>query len=62
MENKSKVTSVGLGFLDVLCLVFIVLKLIGVIKWSWVWVLSPFWIILLIAVVCNLLIWFLENK
>ncbi len=25
-------------------LIFIVLKLLGVITWSWLWVLSPFWI------------------
>jgi hypothetical protein len=30
-----------LGCLQV---VFIVLKLVGVVNWSWVWVLSPFWI------------------
>ena len=32
------------GFTDLLCLLFICLKLIGVIDWSWWWVLSPFWI------------------
>jgi hypothetical protein len=31
-------------FLDVLLIVFIVLKLCGVIAWSWWWVLSPIWI------------------
>jgi Transmembrane Fragile-X-F protein len=37
---------------------FIVLKLTGVISWSWWWVLSPLWIggILLVVVVCALLI------
>ena len=37
---------------------FIVLKLAGVIGWSWWWVLSPLWIggILLAVVVCALLI------
>lgn len=38
--NKNN-TSKGLGFCDVLLVVFIVLKLIGVIAWSWFWVLSP---------------------
>lgn len=32
---------IGLGFLDILALIFIVLKLTGVIAWSWWWVLSP---------------------
>lgn len=43
---------VGLGVCDVLGIVFIVLKLVGVINWSWWWVLAPFWIPLAIVVVC----------
>ena len=34
----------GLGFLEVLTLIFIVLKLLGKITWGWWWVLSPIWI------------------
>ena len=34
----------GIGFLGVLALIFITLKLIGKITWSWWWVLSPLWI------------------
>lgn len=41
----------GLGFGDVLQIVFIVLKLAKVIDWSWWWVLSPTWISILILVV-----------
>ena len=33
----------GGGFLSLLCIVFIVLKLTGVIAWSWWWVLAPVW-------------------
>ena len=33
----------GIGFLGLLCIVFIVLKLINVIAWSWWLVLSPIW-------------------
>jgi hypothetical protein len=36
--------------LTILLLIFIVLKLIGTIAWSWWWVISPFWIPLTIAV------------
>ena len=32
------------GFTDLLCLLFVCLKLTGVIDWSWWWVTSPFWI------------------
>ena len=33
----------GLGFSGLLGIVFITLKLCGVISWPWVWVLSPLW-------------------
>ena len=41
MGNRN--SSGGIGVLSVLGLIFIVLKLVGVINWSWWWVLSPFW-------------------
>ena len=44
MENKSNYT--GLGILDVVQIIFIILKLIGVITWPWHIVLIPLWIIL----------------
>lgn len=34
----------GIGFTGLLTIVFIALKLTGVIDWSWWWVLSPIWI------------------
>jgi hypothetical protein len=37
-------SSGGIGFCGLLTIVFIVLKLCGVIAWSWLWVLSPIWI------------------
>ena len=36
--------SVSIGISEVLTVVFVVLKLTGVISWSWWWVLSPIWI------------------
>ena len=45
MSNSSSGgNSGGIGFLGLLTIVFIVLKLTGVIAWSWLWVLSPLWI------------------
>lgn len=41
----------GIGFAGLLTIVFIVLKLTGVITWSWWWVLSPIWISAIIAIV-----------
>lgn len=34
----------GIGFLPLLAILFIGLKLGGVIAWSWWWVLSPLWV------------------
>jgi len=34
----------GIGFVGLLTIVFIILKLCNVIVWSWWWVLSPIWI------------------
>ena len=50
MSNE-KTTSGGIGFGSLLLLTFIILKLVGVIDWSWWWVLSPIWIpvVLLLA-------------
>lgn len=42
-DTKSS-TSSGLGFTSVLQLIFITLKLLKVINWSWWWVLAPTWI------------------
>lgn len=46
MSNDKNNVSIksGVGFIGFLQLIFIVLKLIGIISWSWLWVLSPIWI------------------
>ena len=41
----------GVGFLGLLTLLFIGLKLTGYITWSWIWVLAPLWIPISIALV-----------
>lgn len=41
MENNT-VRSGGIGFVGLLQLLFIALKLIGIIDWPWVFVLLPF--------------------
>jgi Flp pilus assembly protein TadB len=51
-----------IGFLGLLTIVFIVLKLVGVIAWSWLWVLSPLWVPLVAVIVIMLMIaMFSEN-
>lgn len=47
----NKKASGGVGFVGLLTIVFITLKLLKVISWSWWWVLSPVWIEILLIVV-----------
>jgi hypothetical protein len=37
-------------FASILALIFITLKLTGYITWSWLWVLSPIWIPLVVII------------
>lgn len=41
--STSSSSSSGIGILGLLGVVFITLKLTGVIAWSWWWVTAPFW-------------------
>ncbi len=41
----------GMGLIEVLTTIFIVLKLCGLIDWSWWWVLSPIWISFILLVI-----------
>lgn len=50
MEKATVVTSGGISVSTLLTIVFVVLKLIGVINWSWVWVLAPLWISVLLSI------------
>lgn len=40
-----------IGFLGALAIVFIALKLTNYIDWSWLWVLAPLWIPIVITVI-----------
>lgn len=42
--SKESSSSGGIGFVGLLTIVFIVLKLTNYIDWSWWWVFSPMWI------------------
>lgn len=53
--NKNVNIRLGGGFFTTLGLVFIVLKLLDVITWSWLWVLSPFWIPFVIGIILVIL-------
>ena len=44
MSEPHTTSSGGIGFAGLLTILFIGLKLTGVISWSWLWVLAPLWI------------------
>lgn len=47
----------GIGMIGILTLIFIVLKQLNLINWSWIWVLSPIWILALFKIIfCSLFI------
>lgn len=51
MSKESGSSSAGIGFTGLLTIVFILLKLTGYIAWSWLWVLAPMWISVVLVVV-----------
>jgi hypothetical protein len=63
MSNRKNVT-VEFPIFGILGLIFITLKLTGHITWSWLWVLSPFWIPIAVALLVVLIVflWALFSK
>lgn len=49
-QNKRKFT-LSIDLLELLGVIFIVLKLCNIIHWSWLWVLSPIWISVLYVII-----------
>ena len=56
MASKSEASGGGIGFLGLLAIVFITLKLTGYIDWPWYWVLSPLWIPVALALAVLLIV------
>ncbi len=54
--REEKRNYVGIGAPTLLSIVFTVLKLCGVISWSWWWVLCPLWIPIAIFMVILLIV------
>ena len=56
----------GIGFVGMLTVLFVGLKLAGVIDWSWLWVLSPVWIttivVVIILIIYGIVLWKTETK
>jgi uncharacterized membrane protein YqjE len=55
-KQEQKSTGVSIGFTGLLQLLFIALKLLGKIEWSWLWVLAPTWITAIIVLLVILVI------
>lgn len=62
MNDRSTTARAGVGFFDLLTLVFIVLKLTKVISWSWVWVLSPVWIGFIVVLILIAIVTLYEHR
>ena len=59
MDDKRQAAGGCIGFCGLLTIVFITLKLLGVIGWSWGWVLAPVWMpitLVLIIVIAAIII------
>lgn len=62
MENKNTTRSSGVDFVELLTIVFITLKLCGIISWSWIWVLSPLWISIIILIILIIILVCLNKR
>ena len=56
MGNKERLTKTAKAIFGTLQVGFVLLKLFGAISWSWLWVLSPFWIPLAVAATCQVIL------
>ena len=63
--KKKETKTVGLGLLDVLLVIFVVLKLLKVITWSWWLVLMPLWIgigLVILVILCVIIAAAIDNR
>ena len=60
-DKKVDIKHTGVSFWGLLTIAFIVLKLCHVISWSWVWVLSPIWIVWSLAIVIAIIIVLIDH-
>jgi hypothetical protein len=68
MDDNNLNSSNGVGFLGLMFLIFMTLKIMGYITWSWWWVSAPLWVpfiivlmIILIFLLTETLIEFLKK-
>jgi len=56
MNSHCHTSSSSIGFCGLLTILFITLKLLDKISWSWFWILSPIWIPILIVLTIFLIV------
>ena len=59
-EKETTTTSGGIGFIGLLSIAFIVLKILDKISWPWIWVLAPIWIssIIYVLVIIGVILYY----
>ena len=62
MKEKQTTVNGGIGFTGLLTIAFIVLKLLGIITWSWVWVFAPIWIDAILAIILLAALFFVDRR
>ena len=64
MNGNVRYTGFNIGdvLMIVITAIFVILKLCGVITWSWLWVLSPLWIGLILAIIAGIVMVIILRK
>lgn len=62
MADNNSSTSGGIGFVGLLQILFIGLKLTHYIDWNWWWVFSPIWISIILMFICILILVMLKSR
>ena len=60
--NKGTNININFSYGVLLTIVFVVLKLLNVISWSWLWVLSPLWISFILFVIVGIIIYIFMKR
>lgn len=60
--NKGTNININFSYGALLTIVFVVLKLLNVISWSWLWVLSPLWISFILFVIVGIIIYIFMKR
>lgn len=56
MKESKAIANGGIGFVGGLQIAFIILRLLNKIQWSWLWVMSPTWISILIFILLSIVV------